>query len=226
MQSHRTHSSIRVRIIAIAMVCAMTVAAQPKLRAPEMYVGIQAGATASMVYFSPSSTTTPLLQQLSYAPYAGLVFRYAGHKVCGLQAELNYMQRGWSEPEQNYTRRLHYLEVPMLTHLCFGRKQVRGFFNIGPQIGYCVYDNTPSAPKEDCPQYKPTDHRFDWGVAAGLGLLAHANRAGTYQLEARFNYSLGSIYPTRFADFTMANPMDVSLTLAWLWPLNPPTQRK
>ena len=109
------------------------VAAQPRLTTPEIYFGVHGGAMASMVNFSPSVTQRALTPYMGAT--AGLVFRYARHKYCGLQVELNWMQKGWREQETDYQRRLDYIELPFLAHINFG-KQWRGFFNIGPQIGY------------------------------------------------------------------------------------------
>lgn len=121
-------------------------AAQPRLHAPEMFLGLHGGVSASTMLFSPSVShmSSPFTNGVVLGGNGGLVFRYAGHKVCGFQVELNYMHRGWREhsEEATYERHLHYLEIPFLTHLYFGKKSVRGFFNLGPQIGYCVADKS------------------------------------------------------------------------------------
>ena len=196
-----------------------------------MYVGAQAGALASMVIFNPTVSQDPLHCYLG--PTAGVVFRYIGHKVCGLQVELNYMQRGWQEYSKSdgygYRRQLDYIELPLLMHLYFG-KHARGFFNLGPQIGYLVNEtqkNTPTAYSTAWTsgkgsgtyhQYVPIEKRFDWGLAGGIGFYYRTPHAGTYQIEARFNYSLGSNFSTSKMDyFSASNNMNLSLTFAYLW---------
>ncbi len=198
----------------ILLLSVSALSAQPRLVTPEYYFGVQGGVMASMMHFSPS------ISQSAKHPHlggnAGFVFRYAGHKYCALQLELNWMERGWYETDIDYDRTQHYIEIPMLFHLYFGR-QVRGFLNLGPQIGWCVaeYDNG-NAPAEEH-QYLKLDKPFDWGVAGGLGLYGRTV-AGTWQLEARFNYSLGDIYKNSKADwFSRSAPMNLSLNLAWLW---------
>lgn len=216
----RIPTGIFTLVLLLGMCAVGHVSAQPRLHAPSMYIGAQAGVSASATLFSPTVENLSL-QSIVWGGNAGVVFRYAEHKVCGVQAELNYMQRGWGE-SSGYQRRLHYLEIPVLTHLYFGRGNCKGFFNIGPQIGVCVYDNCPTT-TDNAEQHQPIAKRFDWGAAAGLGGLYHTARAGTYQLEARFNYSLGALYGTRAVDyFKMANPMCITLNIAWLWPLNAP----
>ncbi len=201
--------------------------AQPRLHAPELYVGVHGGVSASTMIFNPSvsNMSDPFTNGMVLGGNGGLVFRYAGHKVCGFQLELNYMHRGWREhnAEGTYERHLHYLEVPFLTHLYFGKKAVRGFINLGPQIGYCVADRNSGnlLGESDDHQYAPITKPFDWGVALGLGMYVRTKNAGVYQLELRGNYSLGSAFGTRATDyFNNANPLDVSVNLAWLMPLN------
>lgn len=207
------------------LLCSVGLVAQPRLRTPEMYVGAHGGATASMVYFSPAvAGVSPL--NAAIAPFGGLVFRYAGHKVCAVQVELNYMQRGWREvvaatgtaQAVDYRRRLHYVEVPFLMHLYFGGEHCRGFLNLGPQAGYCIGDKASGTTGDEGCQYEPVAQKFDWGIAGGAGLYYRHARVGLFQLEARFNYSLGAIYPVRQTDyFSFANAMDLSIGLAYMW---------
>ena len=202
--------------------------AQPKLQREEMYVGAHGGAIASMYRFTPQVTQT--WKHPFWGWNAGLVYRYAGHKVCGMQVEINYMQRGWYEPETDYTRQLDYIEVPFLMHLYFG-KRARGFFNLGPQIGYCIYSsekgNVPEiydiarkagANSKSAHQYAKIEKPFDWGLAAGLGFYYRSKYAGVYQLEARFNWSFGNTFNDSKMDyFDYSNPMSLSLNFAYMW---------
>ena len=188
--------------------------AQKRLDEPEMYVGAHAGAIAGMVLFSPTVTQEALKCYLG--ANAGLVYRYAGHKHCGFQMELNYMQRGWHESTTDYTRELNYLELPILAHFYFG-KQYRFFFNLGPQIGYMLYEKETNRPETATYQYAAIDNRFDWGVSGSIGFYART-RAGVYQLETRFNYSLGTLYSNSMKDhFSMSNMMNLSLNFAYMW---------
>lgn len=222
-----------IMVLAMCIALSAPAWAQPMLRAPEMYLGVQGGVTASTVLFSPtvSNMSNPFTNGVTLGGNAGVVFRYAGHKVCGLQVELNYMHRGWREHTDTatYQRNLHYLELPFLMHLYFGKQAVRGFVNLGPQIGVCLAD-TASGPRISgtaAHQYNSIESRFDWGLAGGLGMYVRTRNAGVYQLELRANYSLGSVFHTSPTDhFSLVNPLDVSLNLGWLWPLNKPKQVK
>ena len=208
---------IKLRYILLAMGLLMLlspVSAQPRLQEPEMYVGAQAGVMASMVHFYPRLTQSPLNPFLG--ANAGFVFRYNGHKYCGLQVELNYMQRGWKESSNGTVRSrgADFLEIPFMTHIYFGNKY-RGYINIGPQIGFLVRDNKITDSSDY--QYTEPVKLFDYGVTGGLGFYART-LAGVWQLETRFNYSLATLFPTSAgATFANSNSMNLSLNLAYLW---------
>ncbi len=229
--------------------------AQPRLQTPEIYIGVHGGVSASTIWFNPAvDYMTPITQACVLGGNGGLVFRYAKHKCCAIQIEINYQHRGWREhigandastyitnvylpnpnkistaaitsttpvPTLTYTRELHYIELPLLMNINFGNERWRGFFNLGPQIGYCIKDNRGEGEKINPTKYHyetPIDHPFDWGLAGGLGFYYRSRNAGLYQLEARFNYSFGGIYGTQLVDhFSMASPMDLSVNLAWMW---------
>ena len=188
------------------------VKAQPRLLAPEFYVGVHGGVTASTVLFTPAVTgMTPITNACVLGGNGGVAFRYAGHKYCGFQMELNYEHRGWATntTEDGRTEHsLHYVELPIFMHLNAGSNTCRWFFNLGPQIGYCVADDGT------------IDHRFDWGLAAGTGVLFDTRKAGVYQIEVRYDFSFGGVLGTSLTDhFSMASPMDLSINFGWLWPI-------
>jgi hypothetical protein len=203
----------------------IVVVAQPRLRTPEIYVGAHGGAMASTMLFKPDVADIEI-KQSPLTWNGGLVFRYAGHKVCAIQVEANYMQRGWRETivmsdqtKMDYTRQLDYIEVPLLMHLYFGKERFRGFINLGPQIGYCIRDIATELPSDIIsPQYQPIEKPFDWGLAGGLGCYYRSKKIGLFQLEARFNFSMGTIYNNRKVDyFSQSNAMNASLNFAYLW---------
>lgn len=212
----------RIIVFLLLFVWSIGAVAQPRLRRPEVYVGVHGGVMASTVLFSPSVANVDLLQSPLTAN-GGLVFRYAGHKVCALQTELNYMQRGWCEhlatTNETYVRQLDYIEIPLLMHLYFGKERFRGFINLGPQIGYCIRDIVSGTPLSSSGlQYNSIDKPFDWGLAGGLGCYYRTKKIGLFQLEARFNFSMGTIFNNRQVDyFSQSNAMNLSINFAYLW---------
>ena len=199
------------RIILVIALCALVFVptkAQPRLMAPEFYLGAHGGVSAGTVLFNPKvANMTPITNACVLGGNAGLVFRYAGHKYCHFQMELNYQHRGWKQSGTEHN--LHYVELPILMNLNFGSQLCRWIFNLGPQIGYCVKDESNSI-----------DHPFDWGLAAGTGFYIQTSKAGIYELEIRFDFSFGGVYSTKVTDsYKMASPMDLSINLGWYMPI-------
>lgn len=219
----------RLRVIGLLLLVAVAVAAQPRLRQPELYFGVQAGVNAAAMDFYPAvPLMTPITQAVTLSPLGGFVFRYSGQKCCAVQVELNYMQRGWAEKGTEtssgtavaYVRRLHYIEMPVLMHIYFGKKVARGFINLGPQIGYCIADDKGTGTRQTVreQQYAAIDNRFDWGVTGGLGMSFRTMNAGSYMVEARFGYSFGTIFSSDLTDyFQSSRPMNLSIHVGWLW---------
>lgn len=202
---------------------------------PEHWLGIHGGVTASTVNFNPRvENMSPITRACVLGGNGGLVFRYAGHKYCALQLELNYMHRGWAEYNETigrYSRSLHYVEFPMMMHLNFGSTTCRWFLNLGPQVGYCVKDEGNSGTLVNGAgqteyQY-PIGKRVNWGIVGGTGLYILTKKAGLYQLEVRFDYAFGGVYGTNLEDhFNIASPMDLSLNLGWMMPIRPKSKPK
>ena len=126
------------RLIIITMLVVATVVHTSAQRhySPNLSIGGKAGATLSMMSFSPKVS-----QKMLAGAMGGVVVRYTEEKLFGIIAELNVEQRGWSEKYENgepfnYSRTLTYLQIPLLTHIRFGSDRVKGFVNLGPEVGY------------------------------------------------------------------------------------------
>lgn len=182
---------------------------------PELYIGTSHGATASMLYFSPN-----VKQNILLGYNGGVTVRYVSEKGKALQAELNFSQRGWTEKGGLYTRRLNYMEIPLLMNLFWGKK-VRFFGNLGPKASFLIHEQTlvdkvPEANRKD--QHREIDKRFDYGVTLGLG-LEFAMKRQCFQLEARANYSLSSLFE-REIYYNFSNNMNLTLNLGWMIRVN------
>lgn len=194
--------------ILILTLLTLCVSAQPRMRSPEYWVGAHGGVSASTVLFNPTRDgMSPITDACVLGGNAGVVFRFAAHKYCHFQMELDYMHRGWKDSYG--TNSLHYVELPILMNLNFGSDLCRWIFNLGPQIGYCVWEESGTITQ-----------RFDWGLAAGTGFYIRTKNAGVYEFEIRYDFSLGSVFGTTVTDdYKMANPMDLSINLGWYWPI-------
>ena len=202
-----------IAVLALCVLCWLQAEAQPRLHTPEYWLGVHGGVSASTVLFNPAvSGMSPITKACVLGGNGGLVFRYAGHKFCAFQMELDYLHRGWTENGEAHS--LHYVELPILMHLNFGSDVCRWIFNLGPQIGYCVKDESTTI-----------DHPFEWGMAAGTGFNVRTKKAGVFELEVRFDFSFGGVFGTSITDrFNMASPMDLSVNLGWMMPVRRKTK--
>ncbi len=200
---------------------------------PHISVGAHGGVSIADYTFNPSSP-----HKMHLGGFGGLRFRYAEERHVGLLAELNIEQRGWCEDfrEQNdkfsYSRSLTFVELPVMTHIFFGSRVVKGVINLGPQVGYMIGSSVSSnfdyanvgnvagfpARRSTDQMWMPIKNRFDYGIAAGLGLEFAVNRKNSVTLEGRFYYGLGNIFASSRRDpFSASRGMSIMVTAGyWL----------
>ena len=179
-------------------------------------VGFNGGININSVSFSPTVRQKSLM-----GINGGLTARYISEKyfsmICGIQAEVNYSQRGWKEiiedgTEDTYHRAMNYLEVPLLAHLAFGKDRgngVRFVLNLGPQIGFLInekeYKSAAWHP-EDRPygvnvQYdKAAENKFDYGIIGGGGVEIRTG-IGHFVAEARYYFGLSDFFNSTKKDY-------------------------
>lgn len=186
-----------VLLLALLLLMAGSLRAQLNNRyEKEYYVGVNGGATLSTMRFAPT-----LKQAMQPGMNAGVTFRYIAEKYFGLQAELNFQQRGWAEKitletPQIYTRTLNYLEIPFLTHIFFNAGPTRIFVNLGPKIAYFVGDserNDYGVPNEARARGKAVENRIDYGICGGAGFELRS-KVGTFGIDGRYYFGLGDIF--------------------------------
>lgn len=151
--------------------------------------------------------------------------------IASIAAEVNYSQMGWKEDikdlednpvinsvtgvAEEYSRTINYIQIPIFAHLAWGResKGVNFFFKAGPQFGIMLSESTKM--NFDWDQRNMTDrantivaqdtmkveNKFDYGIAAGLGLEYSHPKLGHFLLEGRYYYGLGNIYGDSKRDF-------------------------
>ncbi len=163
--------------------------------------------------------------------------RYIEEKIFGLIGELVVTQRGWREDfgddyrdQFHYDRTLTYIELPVMTHIFFGSRKVKGFFNAGPSIAFMIgdkikadFDYTDPENVKGFPyRYRRTEQlsmdinsRFDYGIQAGAGVEMFFGRHSVY-LEGRYYYGLGSIFPSHKSDtFTASRGTSIIVSLGY-----------
>ncbi len=150
----------------------------------------------------------------------GLTVKYFDLKYLGLQAELNYTQRGYVKPLSgnelsSYKRVNTYLEVPILMQLRFASRVFFMHLQGGPYGALLVRsEHGSNTDSDDDFMLKPYtlnilyDNRVDFGLIGGVG-IGFDTRVGTLQLETNFLYGHADLYkrpeqgdPTR--SFSMA----------------------
>ena len=198
--------------IVSALACFLTLPIMAQLgeERSNLAVGVNLGMNMTKVDFSPR------IKQKSHNGMAfGVTARYMCEKyfnmMCGIQAEINYTQRGWKEDiddgsENTYSRTMNYIEVPLLAHLAFGKdaldKGVKFFINMGPQVAFFL--NEKEKMSEDWnPAYRPNgvnqqygkwvENKFDYGLLGGLGVEL-STKAGHFLLEGRYYYGLADFW--------------------------------
>lgn len=172
-------------------------------------IGINGGVNLSSVSFEPS-----IKEKTFLTPSFGVTIRYISERYlkmfCGIQAEINYSQRGWKEniddgTGDTYQRSMNYVEVPLMAHLAFGKDKgygARFVLNLGPQIGYLLGESEKKSeawhpnerPSGVIWQYgKMAESKFDYGIVGGVGIEARTS-IGNFLLEARYYFGLSDFY--------------------------------
>ncbi|MDR2916206.1 MAG: PorT family protein [Tannerella sp.] len=207
----------------------------------EFSIGVSGGTTFSSIDFRPKVTQSMLM-----GTTFGLTGRMTMGKYVGIQVELNYAQQGWKEKFESddqaqteegtteeledlskykYNRRLSYIQLPFYTRVQFGKNNVKGFINAGPQIGYMISESTDENLNGETPgkineqHSMPVEKKFEWGISGGAGIEIRTG-IGYFLLEGRYLYALGDIYNTTRSDyFSKATGQTISVKISYLIPL-------
>jgi len=136
-------------------------------------------------------------------------------------------------PEE-YQRTLTYVQVPLLARLGWGRerKGVQFFFQVGPQVGFLIGEKEKSnfnwdernqsdrigAQRDAAQDSLPVQHKFDYGIAGGLGLEYSHPKLGHFLIEGRYYYGLGDIFGNSKRDyFGRSNNTSIVVKLSYLF---------
>ena len=185
----------------------------------ELIIGARGGVTLSTGIFQKTSGVAED-QNTKYHLWGltgGAVFRYSGEKYVGLQIEANFCQRGWAKHGE-FSRTLNYVQIPLLTHVFFGKKWFRFFVNAGPEIAFLINEKNDSG--FDSPFVtEKIKNRFDYGFTLGGGFEFHT-KAGIYQVEGRYEFGLGDVLANNPTDtFRSSKNRNVLITLGVLFNL-------
>ena len=207
--------------------------AQAQTRIPrELHFGVVGGANLSKYSFAPTVT-----QQMTQGYTAGVAVRYIEETFFGLQGELLLTQRGFTDyyedhEDWSYQRKLTYVEMPIMAHVYFkmgSRHEVA--FDAGPKLGLFMGESSTSALPDDFGQsgsetenYTSAHHRlatskkFDYGIQAGLGYEFKFNNKMSLQIQGRYYYGLGNLWPdSKSDDFEQSSNSSIQIVMALWW---------
>ncbi len=223
---------LQMLVFAWLLAC-LSVSAQKHYMA-HVHVGAHGGVSLSNVSFYPH-----IKEQLLPGMQMGVSFRYVEERHVGIMAEVNIEQRGWKENFEelndrfDYLHRTTYVELPILTHIFFGSRVVKGFFNLGPELCYMISDNIksnydyrdpgkvegfPNENRHTEQMGMEISNRFDYGITAGAGIEFVIARRHSLMLEARYYFGLGNIFPSAKKDyFSASRGTSILVTLGYMF---------
>ncbi|MCF8359069.1 MAG: PorT family protein [Prolixibacteraceae bacterium] len=188
-------------VILIFLLPAIHATAQQELN--KFYLGISPGVSLTRVNFSLSSQQIIDLsteQNFTLGYNGGIVFIYYSEPRLGLQMELNYSQRGWTEKHDSaifYSRVLNYLEFPFLSRFDIDLKKIDITITAGPTVSYLLSE-LETVNIEDKLMVKPyynviIDNRLEVGYCLGVGVSKKIKNS-IIQFEIRLSHGLSEMF--------------------------------
>jgi len=167
----------------------------------QVYVGVKGGYNFSQMLPDPN-----IDQGLRQGIAGGIVFKEITKPNVGLQAEIMFTQKGWTEEFRlpiggiaeirTAAFRYNYIEVPIMTNIRLGKRRFQYFLNIGPHFSYLLgTDSTINKLPEDEVSFRyneATVVRFEYGASVGVGIAAKIGN-GLLQIDGRASYGLNNI---------------------------------
>ncbi len=200
----------------------------------QFHIGIQGGSNLSTMDFTNNLEYKFTEVNYTQGFIGGLVVQFINEKHTGVQAEINYSQKGWSENDTigsnnlKYINKVSYIEMPIMTHINMGGGNFRGLFNIGPYIAYAISAkksvkdlNTGSEESLDYTFNSDTDNRLDYGLMAGGG-FEYRFPFGKLAAEARYTIGLGNINKVKAQESEVSQFRVISVLVRYTVPLNKP----
>lgn len=127
----------------------------------------------------------------------GVAHKYTGKVHSGIQMELNYQQRGWKEDTDStpdlYTHRINYLEIPFMSHITWGKRDVKFVVDFGPFVSFLQSSSNKTLTSDST--YIQTyfgrkpDSEFDYGFIFAPGLFVDT-KAGVFTVQFRYNQGM------------------------------------
>lgn len=148
--------------------------------------------------FSGIAASPSINSGLVGAPVFGVVMQYFHERHFGLQFECNYTTKGWQELNRQlpvYERQMDYLELPFLSHLYLGKRNVRVFLVAGPQLNILLDSRKEilgDLSEQRYDYYGAEANALVLDLAFGAGLTVRT-KIGDFQLEGRGSFGMTDV---------------------------------
>ncbi len=229
----RTNLMHRIFLAAVLSIVSLSLSYGQQLRRDflqEVSMGVNAGVNLTKVSFLHNMNDRLYElgnQSLRQGIRFGFVTRYIHQNHFGVQLELSYVQAGWTEKfhensgismvndinmqDVELGRRLEYWDIPVLAHIYFGKRRLRFFVDMGPEIRVMskygeVKWNIPegderrNAFQEGDDRFEEDHHNVDYGLTGGGGFDLKIGKMVHVLVECRYSYGFGDLYNNNKAD--------------------------
>ena len=173
---------------------------------PYIGIGVHGGINYSDIEIDQAINNSDISYGKIQNTYMGFVLIFMAEEYAGIQIEANLAKNGWEEVRDTaytYTRTMNYIEVPVLTHLSFGKKRMRYVIDMGPYVSF--YRDTEESlelfpqgsynSETDTSSYigKPVNNKIDLGfmLDAGIGINTSI---GIFHVKARYSYGIINLF--------------------------------
>ncbi len=212
-------------IIAVCVLCFLT-----EVSYGQTSIGIKQGVTFSQVSFSDLDNTfnTVFRQALQAGNLTGIAFKYFNQKHVGLQVELNFTQKGWTQvlaSGEKFKSTLNYVQMPIMTHIRIGDGKLKPFLIGGLFLSYlnAAKENSVLESENDKVLFHymiADDKRFEFGLGGGGGLSLDT-KIGTFQGTVKFMQGLANIIDEKDAtDPTFSKNQSLEVSFGYFYALS------
>lgn len=165
------------------------------------FVGVKSGYNQSTAYFFHSFFGSDIVTGFEGGFQGGIIAMNYLRNHIGLQAELLYTQKGWTQKfdngEPDFVTELDYIELPLLVNIHTGKNQLHFFANAGCFFEYLVGVKQSATPsnidgQEFYPFDESRDNKLGYGFRGGAGAFYDFD-FGTILLESSVSYSLSDM---------------------------------
>lgn len=197
----------------------------PTLTHPSLSIGGTLGVSGSQVFFMPTVN-----ESIFVGFTAGGIATLSNSNYTAFTAELTYSLRGWKELYNNregnlqYSRMLHFIELPLLCHLYYPLGHYKVGLKMGPKVGYFLGENGSISGEGFTAREKrrhslPIHYKFAWGLSGGPTFSFNIGKH-SIELDALFYYGFNDIFSTTITDpYSKASEMQGVVKLNYLFRL-------